>query len=479
MVATAGDASADARAREGLADRRGQAPAETPSAGSCELGSASCERKSAKSADTSRRGRALLVRIGHRLDCSSLGLFNRVLTALRAGDVESVTLDMDATREVLDSGLALLMMLHSRAKRLRRCIRLVRCAPPVARRLEASGVAALFEMQAPVALGARQEALSWDTLAQAIQLIALGDAGILGLDQRGCVRFCNSGAVALLGGNMSEVLGRPWHKVLRERQPGALRRALAWLGDKASPTAAVLDPGTLLGRRLDGKECLLEVSLSRFCLQQEYGYFLSVRDVTHQIEAHTRLCRLAHQDALTGLANRELFIDRLNHAVSRHRRGATSFAVIFIDLDGFKAINDRYGHLVGDHVLCGFAERLRASLRQSDTAARFGGDEFGVILEDVADEGAATGVIDQILARLRCDPVQLDGEAVCIQASIGLAVYPKHGSRPSDLLRHADDSMYRNKRLGRRRARGKVNLLGRPRQTGAVKVAIDSVEHPV
>ena len=160
--------------------------------------------------------------------------------------------------------------------------------------------------------------------------------------------------------------------------------------------------------------------------------------------------RLVHQalhDPLTGLANRVLFFDRLDHAIQRLQREHAPLAVLFLDFDGFKAVNDRFGHAGGDEVLRRAADRVGAALRAEDTVARFGGDELVVLSEHV--NGAAGGALiaDRILEQLRT-PIELEGEQVTLSASIGICVAPIEGADRDDLLHAADAAMYRAKSAG-------------------------------
>ena len=164
---------------------------------------------------------------------------------------------------------------------------------------------------------------------------------------------------------------------------------------------------------------------------------------------HERLINAALTDPLTGLPNRRLFADRIDHALARRERSGRRTAVLFLDLDRFKLVNDGLGHAAGDAVLQAVGERLRACLRASDTIARLGGDEFGILLEDIA--GAEEGVLTahRVLAALD-DSLDLDGRAVSVRASIGLAIdRPGQALSADDLLRDADTAMYRAKANGR------------------------------
>ena len=174
----------------------------------------------------------------------------------------------------------------------------------------------------------------------------------------------------------------------------------------------------------------------------------TVLDITERKLAEQALQHQAFHDPLTGLPNRALFIDRLKHALARADRLGNSVAVLFVDLDNFKLVNDSLGHAQGDALLRTVAERLQSCLRGVDTGARLGGDEFTVLLEDVANEAAAVAVADRIAAALSL-PVALQGRDVVVSASVGVAIRASGGSQ--DLLREADLAMYRAKANGKSR----------------------------
>jgi diguanylate cyclase (GGDEF)-like protein len=155
----------------------------------------------------------------------------------------------------------------------------------------------------------------------------------------------------------------------------------------------------------------------------------------------------AMHDALTGLPNRALFLDRLEHALARATRASSDVAVLFLDLDRFKTVNDSLGHAAGDELLCTVAERISGCMRAADTAARLGGDEFAVLLEDLDSTREAVGVAERVIEALET-PIVVAGREVLVGASIGVA-FGRHGAE--DLLRHADVAMYRAKALGKGR----------------------------
>ena len=171
-----------------------------------------------------------------------------------------------------------------------------------------------------------------------------------------------------------------------------------------------------------------------------------VRDMRAQQAALARIQHLAHHDPLTGLLNRSTFMERLRQRLGRD--DDTRAALLFVDLDNFKRVNDSLGHLEGDQVLRTVAERLRAGLRASDLVARFGGDEFVVLLEDVPQRRDVQVVLAALLSVVEV-PVQADGRDLSVTPSIGVALYPEHGETAEELLQHADTAMYLAKTAGR------------------------------
>ncbi len=169
-------------------------------------------------------------------------------------------------------------------------------------------------------------------------------------------------------------------------------------------------------------------------------------------ESRQALKHLAQHDALTGLPNRALFDDRLRQALVLARRDQTRVALLFVDLDEFKAINDGHGHHVGDLLLTGAAQRMQACVRDADTVGRLGGDEFVVLLADIEQDQDALLVAGKIGNALH-QPFELDGRHLVISSSIGVAIYPEHGSDELSLSQSADAAMYRAKESGGNRVR--------------------------
>ncbi|HYE34731.1 sensor domain-containing diguanylate cyclase [Methylocaldum sp.] len=186
--------------------------------------------------------------------------------------------------------------------------------------------------------------------------------------------------------------------------------------------------------KLGQNDCLLGVGL----------------DITSRKTAEEQIYYLAHYDALTNLPNRILFNDRISHTLSFASRYGQQFAVLFVDLDSFKEINDTQGHNTGDVVLQQAALRISQSLRESDTVARIGGDEFLVLLPGISGAEEACIVADKILTAVT-HPIDVDGSEIIVSSSIGISIFPDHGSDNHSLVKAADEAMYHAKRSGKNR----------------------------
>lgn len=175
----------------------------------------------------------------------------------------------------------------------------------------------------------------------------------------------------------------------------------------------------------------------------------AIVDLLKQTETQrAEIERLASRDELTGLVHVRVAHDRLQMALRHAQRSGRKVAVLFLDLDGFKAVNDHHGHAAGDHVLCTVGSLLTATLRDSDTASRIGGDEFLLILDDLVEDEVAMRIARRLLAELR-RPIPHQGKLLRVGASIGLAIYPDDGAEMKDLLAAADEAMYEVKRQGK------------------------------
>jgi diguanylate cyclase (GGDEF)-like protein/PAS domain S-box-containing protein len=208
--------------------------------------------------------------------------------------------------------------------------------------------------------------------------------------------------------------------------------------------------GELINRRKSGEVYWEEVHLAPIKDHADHiTHYVAVKlDITERKRAHQQLDHLAHYDALTHLPNRLLFFERVAQTLALARRNKAKFALMFIDLDRFKPINDTYGHAVGDLVLQEAARRLSDCVRESDTVGRIGGDEFVVLLVNIGSEEHATTVADKIRQTLK-QPLTIADNRLFISSSIGIAIYPEHGHDALELTKHADWAMYDVKASGR------------------------------
>lgn len=194
-------------------------------------------------------------------------------------------------------------------------------------------------------------------------------------------------------------------------------------------------------------EDIVEMTVLPIDWAGESVFLVTLHDISQLKQTEAKLLHLARYDQLTGLANRRYCLEFMNDAVVRAKRRNGYIAVLFIDLDKFKAINDSLGHEVGDQLLISVAKRLNNCVRESDLASRFGGDEFVLILDDIASPELAEPLAAKILESIAV-PHVLNNNTVVIECSIGISTYPQNGDRPELLFKVADQAMYKNKSNG-------------------------------
>ncbi|MDR4509785.1 MAG: EAL domain-containing protein [Candidatus Brocadiaceae bacterium] len=200
--------------------------------------------------------------------------------------------------------------------------------------------------------------------------------------------------------------------------------------------------------RKDGTEFPIEISLSSINVGRERQLVIIVRDMTEHIQAKKTIERMAYHDSLTELPNRTLFKDRLSMALEYAHRHGERLAILFLDLDRFKMVNDSLGHAVGDQLLMAVARRLANFTRKSDTVARFGGDEFTLLLTEISHPEDVTKIADKLIDCIR-KPLTLVNHELNITASIGIAFYPQDGKDAETIMRNADAAMYHAKESGK------------------------------
>jgi diguanylate cyclase (GGDEF)-like protein/PAS domain S-box-containing protein len=269
------------------------------------------------------------------------------------------------------------------------------------------------------------------------------------IDRDFTIRYQSPSSSAVLGHEATDIVGGNFldyvHPDDRPRLVGFFSEVV---GRKSIP-----DMLPFRWRHRDGTWLYMEATVSDLTADPNVaGIVLNTRDVTERTAFEEQLSHQAFHDALTGLANRKLFRDRVEHALERQRRDDRPIGVLFVDVDDFKTINDSLGHVAGDRLLQEIAERLKAALRTADTASRLGGDEFAILLEDAGYTRAAE-VAERVMSALEA-PFRLEGHEVFVRVSIGIAIGDEDRAgmgRAEDLLRNADVAMYTAKGQGKGR----------------------------
>lgn len=277
------------------------------------------------------------------------------------------------------------------------------------------------------------------------------------IDATNCrLSYVNPAAQRMLGFAAHEILALPMESTFVDDSLQRLRivldEILAGWNRGAADSRRVIEVDC---RHKQGHLVHAEMALS-LCVDEagQVASFMGVvRDITQRRQAEETMRNLAFYDGLTQLANRRLLLDRLRLALAKAARDDSRVAVLFIDLDNFKPVNDEFGHGVGDWLLKAVAQRLVECLRVYDTAARFGGDEFVVLLPDLHEQREALAVAERIRSALQESFVTPNLAAIDLSSSIGVAVYPDHAKLETDLLRWSDVAMYQAKKAGRNQVR--------------------------
>ncbi len=285
-----------------------------------------------------------------------------------------------------------------------------------------------------------------DQLRLAAVVFEAGNEAILVTDEQGTIVRVNRACERITGYSAADMLGRNPRLLKSHRHERAFYEAMwrelagtdAWQGE-------------MWNRRKDGSlyATLQNISAIRDDAGRVTHYVSMLSDITAHIEAEARLSHLAHHDPLTGLPNRALFQSTLERAIAHGRRHTQRVALLFIDLDHFKLINDTLGHPAGDELLEAVAERLRSNVRGQDTVSRLGGDEFTVLVEEAGSREDLAHLARKLIDLVAL-PLRIEGRSVAPSASVGIAVFPDDAGTPVDLTRAADAALYRAKASGRR-----------------------------
>lgn len=265
------------------------------------------------------------------------------------------------------------------------------------------------------------------------------------LDRDAVIRYQSPSVKHLLGYDTQDMIGKSQFDLIHTDDVERMRAAFAELME----TGKMSRPIEFRVRARDGSWRILE-SIGKNCLDVPavQGIIVNTRDVSERRAIQERIQHLAFHDALTGLPNRSLMQDRISQAIARAERAGHKFAVMFIDIDNFKNINDTLGHDAGDDLLCEVARRLTESVRARDTIARQGGDEFIVLLDQLDGHSGATRVAQKVLDAMRA-AFSVNGMDQHVSGSIGVAMFPDDGRDAATLLKNADTAMFHGKALGK------------------------------
>ena len=287
--------------------------------------------------------------------------------------------------------------------------------------------------------------------SQQAQMIEQIHDSVISTDLEGTITSCNYGTELLLGYTSAELVGK--HITMLY-----LKEDFEFLGKNIETLKKNGEHHTTV-RLVKKSQEVMDADLSLSLIKDEKGNVIELvgysQDITKRKKAEDELLKQkdildhqAHHDALTGLANRILFNDRLEQSLKKAKRSNTKIAVLFIDLDHFKEINDSLGHAVGDDILKIVTSRLNSAIRNEDSIARLGGDEFVVMIDGLI-QGQNASLLAQKILTVLAEPVTLEGHILYVSSSIGISIYPDDGTNTNDLLKYADAAMYKAKDEGR------------------------------
>jgi diguanylate cyclase (GGDEF)-like protein/PAS domain S-box-containing protein len=272
--------------------------------------------------------------------------------------------------------------------------------------------------------------------------------GIITINETGEIQGFNPAAEQIFGFSNQEILGQNVKLLMPEPERGAHDGYLRNYIQTGQVKVMGISGREVVAVRKNGEQFPMEVSISEMALGGSRYFVGIVRDITERKLAEQKIAHLAHYDYLTDLANRSVFMSSLEHAIHLARHNYYKVGVLFLDLDGFKQVNDTLGHDTGDLLLQGVAKRLKAIIRSSDTVARVGGDEFTFVLNNVESKENVALIARKIIAALS-EPFDLKGKQCNVGGSIGISMFPDDASEFDTLIKQADEAMYLAKKSGK------------------------------
>jgi diguanylate cyclase (GGDEF)-like protein/PAS domain S-box-containing protein len=281
--------------------------------------------------------------------------------------------------------------------------------------------------------------------SQLAAIVESSNDAIIMKDMSGTIISWNAGAERIFGYQSSQMIGSSIYKLIPPDRLEEEDRIMSLMR-----SGKLVDHFETVRLRKGNQPIPISVTISpiKDATGRIIGASKVARDITQRLESQARIQQLAHYDALTGLPNRALLADRMQIAIANAARYSNKLALLFVDLDRFKLVNDSLGHGIGDKLLKVVAERMQASVRHTDTVSRLGGDEFVVLLSQVKATEDAARIARKLIAALS-KPYSIEEHELRLSASIGISIYPDNGSEADTLLRNADASMYSAKEAGR------------------------------
>lgn len=273
------------------------------------------------------------------------------------------------------------------------------------------------------------------------------EEGLVTLNEDGKIVSANNAMSIIFGYARSDFIGMELSNLVKTRKIQTVEHISALLNEQVDGSNVY--KADEQGQHQNGSAIPLKIDIREVYLEHEKHYTVLFRNVSEQYEAEKLIRHMAWHDSLTGLANRNLLSERLDEALKLARRLEKKVAVMILDLDKFKPVNDLHGHATGDKLLKVVAERLMKCAREVDTVARLGGDEFAIVFTNIEDDANIITIADRIIQSIQ-QPVEIDGNVIQIGTSIGISFFPEDSDTPTELIRMADVALYQAKEDGRR-----------------------------